>query len=73
MTLVNSLREDVQERDNFIRAYDHDAQLRAGDEEIQALTETVEEQEAQIVQFESVRGSLVQIVRKGLPSSKDEH
>lgn len=68
---LKAIREEAPEPDSHIRASDHEERLRAEEEEIQSLAETVEEHEAEAVKLRSVTARLMQIGSKGSQSSKD--
>lgn len=68
---LKAIREEAPERVSHIHASDHEERLRAEEEEIQSLAETVEEHEAEVVKLRSVAARLMQIGSKGSQSSKD--
>ena len=66
---IKALRKEIQEYDSS--ESDHQATLRAKDEEIRSLTQTVREQEARIAKLESWSGNFMQMVEKGSKASQD--
>lgn len=65
---IKALRKEIQECDSS--ESDHQATLRAKDEEIRSLTQTVREQEARIAKLESWSGNLMQMVEERSKASQ---